>query len=124
MAHERNPNMSTPVQTGGLRSYSPTELFFLTRLSWLIRQRRELPSEAPEPPDTAPGPDETLEQHAMREWVWQALGMLPTDERMTVMLRYFSRCATTTRSPGLPGCPSEPCAAGSTAARWAPGDRP
>ena len=43
MAHERNPNMSTtPVQTGGLRSYSPTELFFLTRLSWLIRQRREL----------------------------------------------------------------------------------
>ena len=31
-----------PVQTGGLRSYSPTQLFFLTRLSWLIRQRREL----------------------------------------------------------------------------------
>lgn len=31
-----------PVQAGGLRSYTPTQLFFLTRLSWLIRQRREL----------------------------------------------------------------------------------
>jgi len=25
-----------------LRQYTPTQLFFLTRLSWLIRQRREL----------------------------------------------------------------------------------
>ena len=31
-----------PVQSGGLRSYTPTQLFFLTRLSWLVRQRREL----------------------------------------------------------------------------------
>ncbi len=37
---ERNTN--SPVQTGGLRSYTPTQLFFMTRLSWLIRQRREL----------------------------------------------------------------------------------
>jgi hypothetical protein len=43
MANERNVNpVGTPVQGGGLRSYSPTQLFFLTRLSWLIRQRREL----------------------------------------------------------------------------------
>jgi hypothetical protein len=43
MANERNVNpVGTPVQSGGLRSYSPTQLFFLTRLSWLIRQRREL----------------------------------------------------------------------------------
>lgn len=41
MAEERAVN-SAPVQTGGLRSYAPTQLFFLTRLSWLIRQRREL----------------------------------------------------------------------------------
>ena len=41
MAEERTAN-SAAVQTGGLRSYSPTQLFFLTRLSWLIRQRREL----------------------------------------------------------------------------------
>ena len=42
MAEERATANSAPVQTGGLRSYSPTQLFFLTRLSWLIRQRREL----------------------------------------------------------------------------------
>lgn len=42
MAGERNPNPSASVQTGGLRSYTPTQLFFLTRLSWLVRQRREL----------------------------------------------------------------------------------
>lgn len=41
MAEERAAN-TAPVQTGGLRSYSPTQLFFLTRLSWLLRQRREL----------------------------------------------------------------------------------
>ena len=33
---------SAPVRTGGLRPYSPTQLFFLTRVSWLVRQRREL----------------------------------------------------------------------------------
>ncbi|MBI4212929.1 MAG: hypothetical protein HY534_01350 [Chloroflexi bacterium] len=41
MADERTAS-TAQVQTGGLRSYSPTQLFFLTRLSWLIRQRREL----------------------------------------------------------------------------------
>ena len=41
MANERNENAGAPVQTG-LRSFTPTQLFFLTRLSWLIRQRREL----------------------------------------------------------------------------------
>lgn len=40
MANERNANPQ--VQTGGLRSYTPTQLFFMTRLSWLMRQRREL----------------------------------------------------------------------------------
>ena len=41
MAEDRAAN-SAPVQTGGLRSYTPTQLFFLTRISWLLRQRREL----------------------------------------------------------------------------------
>ena len=42
MAGERNPNPSASVQTGGLRSYTPLQLFLMTRLSWLVRQRREL----------------------------------------------------------------------------------
>lgn len=43
MANERKVTApGAPVQSGGLRSYTPTQLFFLTRLSWLVRQRREL----------------------------------------------------------------------------------
>ncbi|MEA2640683.1 MAG: hypothetical protein QOF51_2077 [Chloroflexota bacterium] len=43
MANEqKSENVGSSVQTGGLRSFTPTQLFFLTRLSWLIRQRREL----------------------------------------------------------------------------------
>jgi hypothetical protein len=43
MANERKVNApGAPAQSGGLRSYTPTQLFFLTRLSWLVRQRREL----------------------------------------------------------------------------------
>ena len=41
MVNEPN-SAGAPVQAGGLRSYTPTQLFFLTRLSWLVRQRREL----------------------------------------------------------------------------------
>ncbi len=43
MAEERNanPTTSAPVQTGGLRSYTPIQLFLLTRLASLVRQRRE-----------------------------------------------------------------------------------
>jgi RNA polymerase sigma-70 factor (ECF subfamily) len=57
-----------------------------------IRQRRELPCDSVEPPDTAPGLDEALDAHLMRDWVWQALGTLPADEQLTVLLRYFTRC--------------------------------
>ena len=41
MANESN-SPSAPVHTSGLRSYTPTQLFFLTRLTGLVRQRREL----------------------------------------------------------------------------------
>jgi RNA polymerase sigma-70 factor (ECF subfamily) len=59
-----------------------------------IRQRREHPSDTVEVADTVPGPEQALDEHAMREWVWQALEALPPDERLTVMLRYFTRCQT------------------------------
>lgn len=41
MAEERVGN-TAPAYAGGLRQYTAYQLFFLTRLSWLIRQRREL----------------------------------------------------------------------------------
>jgi len=59
-----------------------------------IRQHRELPSGSVELPDAVPGPEEALEQHIMGEWVWHALDNLSADERLTVMLRYFTRCTS------------------------------
>jgi RNA polymerase sigma-70 factor (ECF subfamily) len=59
-----------------------------------IRQRRELPCDSVTAAGASPGPEEVLDDHVMREWVWHALGTLPRDERVTVMLRYFSRCTS------------------------------
>src|SRR5262245_59624151 len=57
-----------------------------------IRRRRELPFDRVELPGTDPDPEEILAQHAVRECVWRALDVLPADERLTLILRYFTRC--------------------------------
>ncbi|MER7579603.1 sigma-70 family RNA polymerase sigma factor [Kitasatospora sp. NPDC097691] len=69
-----------------------------------IRQRREVPYERVEqvervgrlgrgePADPVPGPEEALDRTMTREWVWHALGGLSEEERVTVVLRHFSRC--------------------------------
>ena len=59
-----------------------------------IRQRREIPSAVIELADAVPGPEEALEQHVMGEWVWHALHSLSPDERLTIMLRHFTRCTS------------------------------
>jgi RNA polymerase sigma-70 factor (ECF subfamily) len=59
-----------------------------------LRQRREVPSEYVELAATVPSPEEVLEQHVLRDWVWQAIDALSADERLTVMLRYFTRCTS------------------------------
>ena len=59
-----------------------------------LRQRRELPSETVELAGGVPEPEQVLEEHALRDWVWQALDALPADEREAVMLRHFSRCTS------------------------------
>lgn len=56
-----------------------------------LRQRREMPSTGLKIDDTVPGPEHVFEQHAMRDWIWRALELLSSDERTTVMLRYFAR---------------------------------
>jgi len=59
-----------------------------------IRQRREIPAARVELPDVLPGPEEALENHAMREWVWHALDSLSADEQLAIMLRHFTRCTS------------------------------
>lgn len=41
-------------------------------------------------PSDLPGPDQVLEDHALRDWVWHAIGRLSPPLRMTLMLRHFS----------------------------------
>jgi len=43
-------------------------------------------------PKRVPGPEDLLDEQAARDWVWAALQALSPDDRLTVMLRYFSRC--------------------------------
>ena len=57
-----------------------------------IRQRRETPSDGVDVPYAAPGPEEAFEEHALRDWVWRALDALSPEERLTLLLRHFSRC--------------------------------
>jgi RNA polymerase sigma-70 factor (ECF subfamily) len=59
-----------------------------------VRRRRELPFDRIEPGGEAPDPEEVLQANSMREWVWQALEALPLEERIAVMLRYFTRCVS------------------------------
>jgi RNA polymerase sigma-70 factor (ECF subfamily) len=59
-----------------------------------LRQRREVPAEYVEPTGTVPSAEELVERQAVREWVWQAIAALSADERLTVMLRYFTRCSS------------------------------
>jgi Sigma-70, region 4 len=58
-----------------------------------LRRRRELPVDYVEVADAMASPEELVEQHALGEWVWRAIDSLSADERITVMLRYFTRCA-------------------------------
>jgi RNA polymerase sigma-70 factor (ECF subfamily) len=62
-----------------------------------IRRRRETPTGVVvELPDVAPGPEEALEAHVLRECIWHALDTLSPEERLTVVLRHFSRCTSYT----------------------------
>lgn len=62
-------------------------------LMWL-RRRREVPTPDIEARDMAPGPEAILEEHVMREWLWQTLERLSPEERATVLLRHFTRCTS------------------------------
>lgn len=42
MANERSASRTRSPAEPGLRSYTPTQLFFMTRLASLVKQRREL----------------------------------------------------------------------------------
>jgi RNA polymerase sigma-70 factor (ECF subfamily) len=48
-------------------------------------------------PSTDATPEQALERHALRDWVWRAIEELPPPVRMAVMLRHFSSGVTSYR---------------------------
>ncbi|HEY7200085.1 MAG TPA: sigma-70 family RNA polymerase sigma factor [Candidatus Dormibacteraeota bacterium] len=65
-----------------------------TCLMRMRRGRRQASIEELELASAAPGPEEALDRHAARDWVWAALDALTPDDRLTVILRYFTRCSS------------------------------
>ena len=52
-----------------------------------------------------PTPEDAIDQLALRDWVWAAIGRLALDDRVTVMLRYFSRCQSYEAIASVTGVP-------------------
>ena len=87
------------LRLGGLRQAGAARAWLHTVLRNVclmrLRQRREVPvADAGLADGAVPGPEEALDRHVMREWVWQALGTLSADEQLAVMLRHFTRCTS------------------------------
>ena len=82
-------------------------LHAVLRNTCLMRRRRnrESPVEQVVVPELSPGPEEVLDEHALRDWVWAALGTLTPDDRLTVMLRHFSRCHSYQAIAAVTGVP-------------------
>ena len=75
-------------------------------LMQIRRHRREIVSSDVELPAHIPGPDQVLEGHALRNWVWTALEALTEEERVTLVLRYFIRCDRYQAIAAITGAPS------------------
>ncbi|HEY0531425.1 MAG TPA: sigma-70 family RNA polymerase sigma factor [Actinoplanes sp.] len=55
--------------------------------------------------DDVPTPDEILEKHALRDWVWHAIGELSEADRLVTLLRHFSGVTSYDQIAALCGLP-------------------
>ncbi|MFE2579629.1 RNA polymerase sigma factor [Streptomyces sp. NPDC059378] len=60
----------------------------------LRRSRPAEPFDGLSLPDPDAGPEETLEHHALRDWVWEAVEELPVTLRIPLVLRHFTEGVT------------------------------
>ena len=74
-------------------------------LMYLRRHRREIPSERMEFDAAVPGPEQALDGHALRDELWAALDAMAEEERLTLMLRHFSRCGSYRAIADVTGVP-------------------
>jgi RNA polymerase sigma factor (sigma-70 family) len=102
--------LTAVVRLGSLRDPSTVGgwLHAVLRNACFLRLRRagrERPYEDLEVPTLVPGPEQVIDDHLLRDWVWAALETLNPDDRVTVMLRYFSRCRTYAAIATITGVP-------------------
>ena len=72
-----------------------------------LRRNREIPEEnLPETGSREPGPDAVLDRLAMRDWVLTTLDQLPEDQRVTVLLRYFTTRSSYAQIAAILGIPT------------------
>jgi RNA polymerase sigma-70 factor, ECF subfamily len=76
-----------------------------TCLLRLRRLAREAPTAAAAAPAAVATPEDAIEQLVLRDWIWAAIDRLPPDDRITVMLRYFSRCQSYEAIAAMTGVP-------------------
>ncbi|PYC70787.1 sigma-70 family RNA polymerase sigma factor [Micromonospora arborensis] len=73
-----------------------------------LRGPRAVPVAEPEwfagPADT-PTPEEALDQGAMRDWVWHAIGQLSETDRLVTLLRHFSDASSYEQIAAVCGVP-------------------
>jgi RNA polymerase sigma factor (sigma-70 family) len=72
-----------------------------------LRQARgELPLEDPESvPAGSPTPEQVVDGHALRDWIWAAMAELPEPLQLTLMLRYFSEAHSYEQIAAATGVP-------------------
>jgi RNA polymerase sigma-70 factor (ECF subfamily) len=103
----RFPDLRDPAAVGGWL-HAVLRNACLQRYRRATRERERLPAMAtmtatatPAPP----GPEEILEQHALGGWLWTALHELSAEERITVLLRYFTRATSYASIAAVTGVP-------------------
>jgi RNA polymerase sigma factor (sigma-70 family) len=102
--------LTAVVRLGSLRDPAAAGgwLHAVVRNACLMRLRRagrETPDAHVELPTTLPSPEEVIDDHALRDWVWAAMEALNPDDQVTVMLRYFTRCRTYDAIAAVTGVP-------------------
>ncbi|HEY7073220.1 MAG TPA: sigma-70 family RNA polymerase sigma factor [Acidimicrobiales bacterium] len=76
-----------------------------TCLLRLRHHRPDVPLDAVEVAASTPAPDEILDRHALRDWLWAGFDRLSAEDRVTLTLRYFSRCQSYQAIASVTGVP-------------------
>jgi RNA polymerase sigma-70 factor (ECF subfamily) len=69
------------------------------------RNTREMLSDDVDGPVLGHTPEDVIDQLVLRDWLWAAINTLTPDDRVTVMLRYFSRCQSYEAIGSVTGVP-------------------